>query len=200
MESASVLAFVFSTFSVFATLYGVFIIQKRNMETAQKQLKAAQDQLEAARAHYRLSFKPFLVITRSLIPHADPKWFVVSVNLHNNGTGPAIIESLTVYVDGKIVDSQDDQVWNNVLRALNVQLEPDSSIHHIVNKDYCINPKESVVLLTGKILRSEENAKLIKTSLKRSKIVVIYKSFYNERDEYDTSRHQSEFPTVKQLG
>jgi hypothetical protein len=191
MNSAT-LALIVSALSMTATVIGTFVIQRRNMLTAQRQLKTAQDQLEAARAHYRLSVKPFLVATRSILPDEEKatELALVTVCLLNTGVGPAIISSFTVYVDDKAVDSTDDQVWVNTLKLLSIETIGTNNYHHVVNKGFCINPKESITLLKVRIPGAIENLDLVKKSFVRSKMVVVYESFYKESWTYDTSGHK----------
>ncbi len=122
--------------------------------------------------------------------------------LLNTGMGPAIISSFTVYVDDKVVDSTDDQLWINTLKLLSVETVGTNNYHHVVNKGFCINPKESITLLKVKIPGSLENQATVQKSFARSKMVVIYESFYKESWTYDTSGHkqQKETPVLGKVG
>jgi len=197
----AVIALVLSVASLVATGYGVFVIQRRNMQTAREQLKTAQAQLEAARAHYRLSFKPFLVTSKfqKYISEGKDKGLTnITIQLHNSGIGPALIVSCKVYVDGVEVDSRDEKLWFNVLKTLSVATHGEWA-HHNLSKDYCLNAKDNLLLLSANVVTSDPNLALVKAAFERSKIVIVYESFYQERFEYDSTRHEGELPSVRQI-
>jgi len=126
------------------------------------------------RKHNRLSVKPFLRIDNNAELGKKGE-----VRLINVGAGPAIIDSMAVYVDGKLIDNPDLKV--KMLNALNL-IDPTENGHY-----YTLYPGE--VFAVGESHYLFEMSNISKTAkycaeverqFKRLSFVIKYKSIYND--------------------
>lgn len=129
-----------------------------------------------AREHNRLSFRPHLGTWRS----ADAEKGFYSIEIINNGIGPAIIKELIVSVDGKRIAGNGADVTEEALKILfpNTQYR---SHHSFLDKGYAMAPKERCAFLQvqflGNPLPSEE---VVEHAMRRGDMRITYKSFYDE--------------------
>jgi hypothetical protein len=136
-----------------------------------------------ARKHHRLSFRPHLTTWKS----ANAETGLYSIEIINNGIGPAIIEEFIVSVDGK-------RLAGNGAEALNILFPntPYQSDHSFLDKGYAMAPKERCAFLQvqflGNPLPSEE---LVEHAMGRGDMRITYKSFYDERFHFSTEDEAS---------
>ncbi len=129
-----------------------------------------------ARRHNRLSVRPHISTWTS----GDAEKGFYSIEIVNNGIGPAIIEEFTVKIDGKPVMGNGADSVENALKILFPSV-PYRANHGYLSKDYSMAPKERCgfieVQFLGKPLPSEE---VVKQAISRGGLEITYKSFYDE--------------------
>lgn len=138
------------------------------------------------RKHNRLSFRPHLTTWRS----ANTEKGFYSIEIINNGIGPAIIEEFIVSVDGKRIAGTGADVTEAALKTLFPDI-PYRSDHSFLDKGYSMAPKERCAFLEvqflGKPLPSEE---FVKDAMGRGDLKITYKSFYDETFHYFSTKDE----------
>ncbi len=141
-------------------------------------------QAYVTRRHNKLSVTPFLTTWI----HSDGKNGEYAVDLVNNGVGPALIESVQIFVDGRECHGQSTQPAEMAVDLLFNDYEHEST-HAYVAKGYMMPTKERVpiarICFTG---QKKPPPDAIDAALKRSKILVKYKSIYNESKIFDSDK------------
>lgn len=140
-----------------------------------------------ARKHNKLSFKPHL----SLMTHRDAEKGFYSVELINNGIGPAVIEDFSIKVDGKQVAGEGTEPLEKALKIVLPNLHYLSKQSYLA-KGYSMAPKERctvfAVQFTGKPMPTKE---FIEHALNRGDLEICYKSFYEETFRFSTHEDES---------
>ena len=153
---------VVSVLSVFVASYAL-ILSSRSVDLISGQLdltrtqisdtqKYQADQLELARTQisdtqqfHRLSLKPAVYFENIYVPSPPKPQF--GLHLTNNGTGMAILETMTVFVDDQPVQLK-DRYFAEVAEKLGL-LEQDLPIQYVSSMvEYC-PPGEEPLLLLG---------------------------------------------------
>lgn len=141
-------------------------------------------QAYVSRQHNKLSVLPYLTTWS----HNDVDKGLFSVDILNNGIGPALIKTFQVFVDGHEVKGQDLEVIKKALKILfpNYQY---SVYNSYLSEGYMMAPKEIRSLLN--ILFSQPSLpkpEEIEHATKRVRIVISYESIYKEKLIYDSSK------------
>lgn len=128
------------------------------------------------RRHNRLSFRPHLDTWR----HDDPVKGYYAVDLINNGSGPAIVESFVVKVDGQQISGDGTEPIEKALKIAFPSFPYQSSCSY-VTKGYSMAAKErckiAEVQFTGPTLPAQ---KLVQHAFNRGDLEIIYKSVYGK--------------------
>lgn len=136
-----------------------------------------------ARRHNRLSVRPHL----STWTHRVAEKGFYSIEVINNGIGPAIIEEFTIKVDGKTVTGNGVEAVENVLKILFPGV-PYEANHGHLSKDYSMVAKERCELIKvqflGKPVPSEQ---VVEHAMNRCDLEITYKSFYGEAFHFSTA-------------
>lgn len=129
-----------------------------------------------ARKHNRLSFRPHL----SWMINSDAEKGFYSVELINNGIGPAIIENFSVKVDGKLISGDGTEKIENALKIVFPNL-PYKANHSVLAKGYSMAPKEQCTVFAVQFLCKVPSKEFVDHAINRSNLEIPYKSFYGER-------------------
>lgn len=134
-------------------------------------------QLSVIRKHNKLSVRPYLTFWES----HDGATNAYSLYLQNNGIGPAIITSFSVYVDHKRIDGRGDKALEKAAFVLfknsNVLVE-----RAYVNQGYSMaaNEKRRLIQLNLKAITPPLTMTDLEQVRDRVRIVIEYNSIYDE--------------------
>jgi len=144
---------------------------------------------EAARRHNRLSMTPIIQFERIFVPH-EPRP-QLGIYMANHGTGVALLESFTVYVDGKPTPLSDYGGLGEAARMLGLLDRSDFPVKFVTNLRKAVAPGE-VLFLFGfdKEDYTKERGALLRDAMSRISIHVKYKSVYDDVYEQDLERPQ----------
>jgi hypothetical protein len=131
------------------------------------------------RRHNRLSVTPIVQFERIWVPH-EP-WPQVGIYMANHGAGVALLDNVTICVDGEPVPSGDLGGFTEAARMLIVADHPDFPIKFVTSMRRAI-PPEDVIHLFG--IDDEdytgERVPILRDALSRIGIHVEYHSIYND--------------------
>lgn len=140
-----------------------------------------------ARKHNKLSFRPHLTTWT----HSEAEKGFYTVELINNGLGPAIIEDFVVKIDGSRISGDGTEPIEKGLKMLFPNLAYLAN-HSYVATGYSMAAKERCVILavhfTNPPLPSKE---FVEQALNRSDLDITYKSFYKEIFHLSTEEEKS---------
>jgi hypothetical protein len=143
-------------------------------------------QAYVSRQHNRLSVTPYLTTWS----HNDTDQHRYSVEILNNGIGPALINNFQVFVDGHQVKGDDLELIKKSLKLLFPQYQYNA-YNSYLSEGYMMAPKESrnlvMIQFFGPNFPKPEE---IEHSTKRVKILIEYESIYREKFKYDSSKLQ----------
>jgi hypothetical protein len=143
------------------------------------------------RKHNRLSFKPHLTTWTN----TNPEMGFYSVELINNGLGPALIEEFTVRVDGKVIDGRGAEPIEKGLKILFPAHEYVSH-HGFVGKGYAMGPKQRCTIVAIQFSSTGiPSREIVEHAFKRGVLEVKYKSFYDELFRFSTAEERLKGPT-----
>jgi hypothetical protein len=152
--------------------------------------------LFATKDHNRLSVRPYInIIHEKSASYEKQQQTLVgtlTIVLINNGIGPAIVESLDLFVDGQRIMARDDQKWEYALKKLFPVDRADPTPEHFgfgvfnLSKGYCIPARERITLFSIKFTMNM--SQITQEALDRSQIVLVYKSFYKMSYTYDSDK------------
>lgn len=143
-------------------------------------------QLFVTRRHNKLSVTPYLT-TWSHIDHDNGNY---SLDIMNNGVGPALIKTFQIFVDGRKVESQDLGLMEKTLEILfPTSVYKYSSYKSYLSDGYMMatNEKRNLVSIqfVGQNFPTPEEIKRISD---RVKIIIEYESIYRQKLTYDSSK------------
>jgi len=137
--------------------------------------------------HNRLSVRPHL--TTWIHRNSDKGFY--TVELINNGIGPAVIEDFVLKVDGKKISGDGTEPIEKALKILFPNLSYHSN-HSYLATNYSMAPKERCVVVSvqffGPQLPSPES---VEHALNRGDLEISYKSFYEESFRYSSQEKTS---------
>ena len=151
---------------------------------------------QQTRKHNRLSVKPHI----TAFPNTDinPRECLLSVELMNNGLGPAIIKKYLIYFDGKIVADTDYNTLKNFFDNLIKSKKKEVYQHTIaaLGKDYAMPANEKRVIISIKFpIKSKETEKEFEELLDKFDLIVEYESFYGKKFLFDSRGQEKGFTT-----
>ena len=136
------------------------------------------------RSHNRLSVRPHLTTWRHL-DHANHSY---SVDLINNGIGPAFVRSFKVFVDGHLIPGENYEPLQKALKILFPQYE-HSSHQSFLGDGYSMAANEVRPLLSVQFIGpSFPKPEEIEHALKRGRLLIGYVSIYDEEFKFDSDK------------
>ncbi len=142
-------------------------------------------QAYVSRQHNKLSVKPYLTTWTHL--QNDGASNIFTVDILNNGVGPALIKSFQIYVDGQEVKGKDDELVKKAFKILfpTYQSEPD---YAYMSKGYMMPPREKCHLVKAVFSTPIEVVeKEVEHAKERVRVVVKYESIYQEQQTFDST-------------
>ncbi len=135
-------------------------------------------QVSAIRRHNRLSVKPHLAFVRRR--RVDSHEGALSLEVTNNGLGPAIIESLEVSFDArKLLFSCSAELQEKIFELLQRKIKKSSVF--TFGRDDSIRKDQTVEILRLEFsVNSQGDVKEIESRFQRLAIVIHYRSIYGE--------------------
>jgi len=105
-------------------------------------------QTTVTRRHNRLSVKPHLVTWVN--DHKDDEWFTITVELMNNGLGPALINSFKVFYEGKEIGTNENrQALDVKIKSIFEEQKGVLKLHFaILGKDFSFPSAQRKALLS----------------------------------------------------
>lgn len=147
-------------------------------------------QIRTGICHNKLSVKPHLTTWS----HEDHQNHQYSVELLNNGIGPAFFESFQIQIDGQPVSGEGTELMEKVLKILFPQYQYSAGKSYF-SKGYIMAEKETRNLVSIEFYgNTVPSAAEIEHAVRRTKLVVTYKSIYNEVFTYDSTAHRANTP------
>ncbi|MGA2914435.1 MAG: hypothetical protein ABSE89_00185 [Sedimentisphaerales bacterium] len=128
------------------------------------------------RKHNKLSYRPHL--TTWTTRNADNGFY--SVELMNNGLGPALIENFVLKVDGEIIPGVGTEPVEKALKIL-LPNHNYNSEQSFVSKGYSMPAKDKCTIVAVQFTNPPfPTREFVEHTLNRGDIEISYKSFYNE--------------------
>jgi hypothetical protein len=129
------------------------------------------------RRHNRLSFRPHLTTWTN----TDAEKGFYTIELTNNGIGPALIEEFLVKVDGKVISGQGTEPIEKGLKIIFPNLEY-TSLRGYVAKGYSMAAKGKVTIAAIQFLKQPfPSLEFMERASNRVSLDIPYKSFYGEQ-------------------
>lgn len=140
-------------------------------------------QAKITRHHNRLSVTPHLT-TWSQRDVGNNRY---SVELLNNGIGPALIESFYIHVDGELISGEGMEPIEKALKILFSQYQY-ASWQSFVAKGYMMAEKEARNLVTI-VFQGEKVPTPVEVehATKRARLLITYKSIYGDEFTLDST-------------
>jgi hypothetical protein len=140
-----------------------------------------------AQQHNRLSFRPHLASWAN----EDAEKGLYTVELINNGLGPALIDSFTITVDGKIISGKQTEPIEKALKILFPNV-PYRSHQEYMSKGYSMAAKEKCTILAIQFAEPKSlSVEALKHTLNRADLIIKYNSFYEEQFTYSSADEKS---------
>jgi len=135
------------------------------------------------RRHNRLSVLPHLASWK----HFEGSKNHYSVELSNNGVGPALIKTFKIEVDGKPIIGEDSEPIEKALKILFPRLKYDAK-HAALSKGYMMTAKEKIqivdiIFFGDNVPKPEE----VNHAIKRTRLAVSYESIHGESFKFDSN-------------
>jgi len=138
------------------------------------------------RRHNRLSVTPYLNTWR----HFNEQIGHFSYEICNNGIGPAIIQSLSIHVDGQPIEGEGPEIIEKALKIF-FPKHSYTSTQSFVEHDYLISPKEKIALIDVRFLKPSPSQEEVKNAIERTRLIIAYKSIYRKKFLLDTNPPKS---------
>lgn len=135
-----------------------------------------------SRRHNRLSVTPHLAIFPNT--HSAVSQGVVSVELLNNGLGPAIIKNYQVYFDNRLIADCDHKKLTGFFENLDLIKGQKNVDHHLttLGQNYAMAAGDKKQIVAIKFPKAtKEDIEKYETLLDRFDLVVKYKSMYGKK-------------------
>jgi hypothetical protein len=128
-----------------------------------------------ARKHARLSVRPHL----SHFSHGDGGSGVYTIEIVNNGIGPALIQKCTVKVDGKPVPGNNADVTESAVKTLFPTQPTRATNFGYLTPGHAFRPNDQWVFVQLEFANPPEY-KFVEKTLERLDLEIAYTSFYGE--------------------
>ena len=137
--------------------------------------------------HNKLSFRPHLTSWS----HRNSDKGVYAVEVMNNGLGPALIESFTVKIDGKVISGEGTEPIEKGLKILFPNAQYQSHQAYMA-KGYSMAAKEKCTILAIQFTEAMSfTPEVIEHTFNRADLIIKYKSFYEEEFTYSSEDEKS---------
>jgi len=141
------------------------------------------------RRHNRLSFRPHLTPWTN----RDAEKGFYTIELINNGIGPALIEEFLVKVDGKVISGQGVEPIEKGLKIIFPNLEYKSLLGYVA-KGYSMVAKEKVTIVAIQFLKQPfPTLEFMDRASNRVSLDIPYKSFYGEQFHFHFPTQNEKF-------
>lgn len=135
-----------------------------------------------AREHNKLSVRPHL----STWEHKEVEGGFYRLELINNGIGPAVIDTFSIKVDGKLQSGDGSEP---IVKAMEIVLQ-DRQYQPLersyLGKGYVMAPKERCTVFAVKFFGQLPSKEFVEHAIKRCHLEVHYMSFYGEKFRFPT--------------
>lgn len=157
-----------------------FIIAVASIAIALSALAVAIWQGILMRRHNRLSLRPHLSF-RQMMSETNPQF---SLELLNNGIGPAIIKEFQVLLDGEREDHFEAHGWMALLDFIGLK---DRAIGAVCDSEEFLAAGQSLQLIKYESLPAPVDTRELQRALSRIEVHIEYQSVY--RNKYRVSFH-----------
>lgn len=116
------------------------------------------------------------------------------IRLNNIGVGPALIESFEIFVDDKKIDGKGTEPIDRAINILFPTHTPTVLYRSYLAKGGALGEKEGIVVVSMQFMpQTLPTPEVLDHTLKRIKLVVRYKSIYEDKTyTYDSlANHQT---------
>lgn len=151
-----------------------FIIAVASIAIALSALAVAIWQGILMRRHNRLSLRPHLTF-RQMMSEANPQF---SLELLNNGIGPAIIKDFQVLLDGGREDHFDAQGWMALLDLVGLK---GRAIGAVCDSEEFLAAGQSLQLIKYESLPAPMGTRELRQALRRMEVHIEYQSVYGDK-------------------
>ena len=142
------------------------------------------------RKHNKLSFRPHLTTWTNRI--AEKGFY--SIDLINNGLGPAIISSFSLKIDRKLISGEGTEPIEKALKIL-FSGSAYKSQQSFLAKGYSMAAKERCHLVAVQFLNNLfPSTEIVEHAINRCELEITYKSFYEEEFYFNSEKEKSNQP------
>lgn len=139
------------------------------------------------RIHNKLSVRPHL----STWTHSNVEERTYTVELINNGLGPAVIDNFVVKIDGKKISGDGTEPIEKALKTLFPRI-PYHAHQSYVAQGYSMAPKERCKVVEVKFTETQfPSPEEVEQALRRSDLEITYKSYYGEIFHFSSQEERS---------
>ena len=140
-----------------------------------------------ARRHNKLSVTPHLTTWN----HSDQNKKLYSIELLNNGIGPALIKSFAIQVDRQTINGEGTEPIEKALKILFPGYDYHSYQAYVAS-GYMMTAKESRPLVNVQFFGAKlPNPDEVNHAIKRSRMIISYESVYGDKFTLDTDDLES---------
>ena len=140
-----------------------------------------------AQKHNKLSYRPHITSWS----HRNTDKGVYAVEVMNNGLGPALIESFTVKIDGKVISGEGTEPIETGLKILFPNAQYQSHQAHM-GKGYSMAAKEKCTIVAVQFSGATPLTKeAIEHTFNRADLIIKYKSYYEEEFIFSSEDEKS---------
>lgn len=113
---------------------------------------------------------------------------IITVQVLNNGVGPALIKKFELRVDDQVVTGSQTEPTEKALRIL-LPNQPYTTYNAYMGKGFALGAKENCCVISIKLLEGfDMSAEQIEHAFTRADLVIDYESFYGEKYNFDTRK------------
>lgn len=134
--------------------------------------------------HNKLSVAPYLTTWVS----ADGDSGVYSIEIVNNGIGPALIKAFRIFVDGIEIKGSESELVENATKMLFGNYEYQSSNCFLTNGYMMADKNKHEVFSIKFIGQRKPNFQEYKQTIERARLVIEYESIYKDKFIFDSDK------------
>jgi hypothetical protein len=141
-------------------------------------------QAHITRQHNKLSVAPYLTTWSN----ADGENGFYSIEIMNNGIGPALIKAFQVFVDGVEIKGNESELVEKATKKLFSNYEYQSA-NCFLSNGYMMAEKNRHEIFSIKFIGQKKlNYKEYKQTIERARLVIEYESIYKDKFIYDSDK------------
>ncbi|PMN17011.1 hypothetical protein BCT39_16730 [Vibrio lentus] len=134
------------------------------------------------RKHNRISFRPHLTSWS----HQEQRQGAYTLDIINNGLGPAIVKEFTVSVDGEVIDAKGIEPIERALKKIFAN-ELYTAHYEYMGVGYVMGEKDRCRVVDLKFEGEQIPTGLeVEKAIERARLEIIYESFYGEKFYLDS--------------